>query len=630
MGVIDSVVSGIDSAVDWIGNSISSAIGDLIGQVCYYIVSTLCNLVKLVYNFFAVFAGIQKVEYDGSSSYLINIFFGNRKITNIYWGMALIGIVFVFAFLLIAVIRKMFDADDKSRRSIGSILLSGGKSILMILLLSAVLSAVLNLTNLLVDRVSFMFDRSDTLHEEDRIDFSDEQYATMARVFNTIGNYSLNASYDSRYNLSSCYNEIRPDLLKLQEDGVFDFYYDETNGVTWQSALQHLVRAYDPRFEMKIDDYNDASKAILEIMEVLKRDASFAPVAFAEWSFSGASAASAPLDRVIFLSGTLDAAKNPAFNAEPSLTDGLRGPFYYGEDSEKPSIYSYDDVSDAFNIGISGISYLLIALTAIITLKNLALCIFNSIARIFNLLGLYIIAPPLIATAPLDDGEKFKQWLTSAVVQMFGIFGCIIPMRLVILFIPMIFDARLVLFPQSVVTDTLAKVLLVMGAIEAANRFGSILTGVLANNAGYEAVRAGDMKDYSRAMFGKATGAAKSAGSFAANVTGLGAAGRWAGGKISSAYSAISEKGGAVVGTVRSLSSWRSESKQHSEDESRRQRQDAVNMAKLSADERQYGLAPAEAPRNNVPAAAPRNNAPAGGAGGNGGNREIPENLRGH
>ena len=564
---------------------------------------------KIVYDFFSVFAGIQKVEYDGSKSYLINIFFGNRRVSNIYWGMALIGLIFIIAFLILAVIRKIFDINDKKQQSLGTILLSGGKSALTILLLTAAMSAVLNITNLLVDKVSLLFDRSDSLNMEDRIDFTDEHYAAMARVMNTIGNFSLNASYNSRYNLNSCYNEVRADLLYLQNEGVFEFYYDEEDGPTWQSALQKLVRSADPRVEMKIDDYNDASRTILEIMEILKTDASFYPVSYAERSQADISASSVSLDRVIFLLGTLDAAKNPKFNEDPSLTDGVRGPFYYGEDGDRPSIYSIDDVSDAFNIGISGISYLLIGLVAFITLKNLTLCIFNCIARIFNLLGLYIIAPPLIATSPLDDGEKFKQWMTSAVVQMFGIFGSIIPMRLVILFIPMIFDAKLVLFAGSSTMNILAKGLLILGAIEAANRFGSILTGILANNAGYEAVRAGDMKDYSGKVFGRARGAVTGAATMAANATGLGAAGRYIGSKASSAANTISDKGGLVVGSIRGIMNWRSESNRKSQDAETQKRQNAVNAARLEADERHYGLRP-EQNRNA--------------GGGDGGNRAIP------
>lgn len=650
MDIIDSIVGGLDSAVDWIGNAISSSISDFFGKLCYYVASALCSLVKLVYEFFSVFAGIKKVEYDGQNSYLINIFFGNRKITNIYWGMALIGIVFVVAFLVVAVIRKMYDINDKNQRSMGAILLSGAKSVLIILLLSAAMSAVLNLTNLLVDRVSMMFDQADSLNLEERIDFTDEQYATMSRIMNTIGNYSLNASYNSRFNLSSCYNEIRADLHSLQEDGIFEYYYSEKDGITWQSALQRLVRASNPSFEMKIDDSNDATKVILEIMETLKTNASFYPVAYVDRAEIGVSSEAAPLDRVIFLSGTLNAAKNAEFNKNPSLTDALRGPFYYGAESDKnsPSIYDIDDVSSAFNIGLSGISYLLIGLMAVITLKNLVVCIFNCIARIFNLLGLYLIAPPLIATAPLDDGEKFKQWMTSAVVQTFGIFGCIIPMRLVLLFVPMIFDPKLMLFPSSVVTDTLAKALLVLGSIEAANRFGSIFTGILANNAGYEAVRAGDMRDYATGALNSAKGAALSTASFAANAVGVGAAGRWVGNKLSSMANTISEKGGIVIGSVRGIHGWNRERKQRNEMESVQERQKTVNMARLEADEKRYGIKPAGAAQQpaNPPANQPANarsqpgavnrdnhNAgnPAGNAGNpDGGNRQIPAAVNHH
>ena len=48
----------------------------------------------------------------------------------------------------------------------------------------------------------------------------------MARIYNVIGNHAINASYDSRMNVNSCFNEIRSDMLILERKGVFDFDYD--------------------------------------------------------------------------------------------------------------------------------------------------------------------------------------------------------------------------------------------------------------------------------------------------------------------------------------------------------------------------------------------------------------------
>ena len=47
----------------------------------------------------------------------------------------------------------------------------------------------------------------------------------MGRIYNTIGNHSMNPSYNSRYNINKCYNEIRGDLQYLDRTGMFEVYY---------------------------------------------------------------------------------------------------------------------------------------------------------------------------------------------------------------------------------------------------------------------------------------------------------------------------------------------------------------------------------------------------------------------
>ncbi len=548
MDLLDGLLGGIDNIVGWIGDAIGNALGNFFGKILYYIVTAICSIVKVMYNFFTVFSGQRMVSYDGKQQYLINIFFGNPQVNNLYWGMAVIAMVFIIALTIIAVIRKSMDMQGKQQQSLGAILMNAFKSFLIILLLSAVMSAVINLTNVLVDRVTFLFNHAATLGDEKEMDFTDEQYATMARIYNTIGNYSLNTAYSSRYNLNNCYNEIRPDLLKLQEEGVFSFYYDDENGEnkTWQSELQKLVQQQDPAYEIAIDDRTAIDTILLDIMKTLRTNKNFYPVSHIERGFVEGDEEDVSLDRVIFLLGTLGAAKNSRYNQQPSITDSLRGPFYYGE----KSIYSYSDFSEAFEVDMGHMSYIMIGLLAFFTIKNLATCIFNCIGRIFTLLGLYIIAPPIAAVTPLDNGEKFKQWTTSTVVQMFSIFGCIIPMRLVIMFVPMVMDSRLELF-DSLTMNLMGKGLLIVGAVEAANRFSSIVTGILANNAGYEAVRAGDMSGFAQKTFGKVGRAATAAVGAAANATGVGAAGRFIGGKLSDAWNYTSKKGGLVLGSIR-------------------------------------------------------------------------------
>lgn len=534
--IASSIGDVITSGFEYVADKIVTGLSNFFGKMLYLAVKCLCYIVNVLYRFFGVFSGTDKVEYDGESQYLINVFFGNKSVNNIYWGMALLGLVLIIAFSIIAVVRKGFDLYGKQQRTYGNIIYTALRSVCVIGLLSGILTASINLANITINVVNDLFNRAEVLDEATSMDFTDEQYATMARIFNTIGNYSLNSSYNSRYNLNSCYNAIRPDLLQLQNEGVFDFYYDDAGGTkrTWQSELQKVVRARDLRYDIKIDDFNTVTP-LLDIMIQLYVNKDFHPLAHVERDVVDTFAVTAPIDVVIFLSGTLEAADNPAYNVNPRIDDSVRGPFYTGE----RSIYDMDDVDDAFDMSLSGISYLLIGLMAVFTIKNLAICVFNCVARVINLLALYIVAPPIAATAVLDDGEKFKQWFTAAVVQIFGIFGNIIPMRLIILIIPIIFGGELNFFPDSGILNMLAKALMLIAGFEAANRFSNVFNGILTGMAGRESASAGDMS-------GMAAGAVGAVGGFVAGATGVAGAKK----AITKTAQQISDKGGILLGPI--------------------------------------------------------------------------------
>ncbi len=605
---------------DWIGDvldglfgivtdAISSALGNFFGKICYYAVSALLKIVQVVYQFFEVFSGGDTVVFQNSDRYLIDVFFGNSRINQVYWGMALIGFVVIVIVTIVAVIKKSFDIDGKEQRSLGVILLDAGRSGLTILLVSFAMTSVLNLTNTLIDRVGYLFGNAGSLHVPISMDFSDEQYSTMARIYNTIGNYSLNASYNSRYNLNSCYNDVREDLLLLQQQQVFDFSYPNSTGESWQSMLAKLDRAGDPSIEHSIEVYDACSATILEIMEMLKTNKAFYPLSrIVNEDASAMINENVPIDRIIFLMGTLSAARNSRYNQDPQITDGIRGAYYRGD----KNIYSFGQVTDDFNTGLAGISYVIIALAAWFTLKNLFTCIFNCIARIFNLIGLYIIAPPIAGLKPLDNGGMFKQWIQATTIQMFSIFGCIIPMRLVILFIPMILDSSLVLFPNSITLNVTAKVVMIIASMEAAQRFSEVITGILAGNAGMAAIRSGDMSAKAGEAFSTVASAGAAIGGAALSGAGKMAKGVWdhsfVGSKVNGAaasvgdwasekmaalsnYSNFAKKNGGLIAASSKYGDYRkSQIREKQEKELLHRRQERLKMVQLEKSEKELGL----------------------------------------
>ena len=488
----DVVSDAFDAITDAIGDAIITALKNFVGFLCYIVISVWCEFVSVLSKLFNVFAGVTTVEYDGDEDYLINIFFNNHAIKNIYWAMALIGMVLTILFGIISVIRVMFDSRDKSRLSLGNVLGNVFKSFIIILCMTFFITAVLNLTTVVIQRISYAFDNAYNLDQPTSVTYTEEQFAAMARIYNTIGNYSLNPSYQSRYNINSCFNEIREDMYYLQQEGLFDYPIDVTdaNGesvLCWQNVLQSLANTTDLSVDLKMDVYHESvSDLLLAIMKLIETDSSFGPIRSYTYTFDAIGGENIPLDRIVFLSGTMDAARNSYYNINPGMTDAVRGPFYNGD----MDIYSFSDVKEAFDYGLGGISYLTIAIVGWFVIKSLLKCIFNCIGRIFNIVGLYVVAPPFIATMPLDDGARFQQWITSFVVQCFGIFGYIIPMRLAMLFIPIILSSNLVLFAESALLNVIGKIVFICGLLTAAGEFSNIINGILANNASMASLNA--------------------------------------------------------------------------------------------------------------------------------------------
>ena len=505
-----------------VGNMIKEGLNYLLEnflfEILFKIETYICRGVGYMQQLFDVFTGTAMVSYDNSDSYLINVFFGNKAIAGVYWGMAAIGIVLSFIFAVTAVIRKMFDLDEKVKHTFGQILTGLLKSILIILSLNVAMTVVITSTNVLMKSVNNLFDEGQDIADgSPHIDFTNEQYAAMSRIFNTVGNYSLNPSYLSRYNLNACYNEIRSDLKYLSDTGMFNYDYEEpeTEGgkyeVTWQSVLQELALAGDFNTEVAVDVYNEGiANAVGDCMKILKTDSGF----HALESFDRKNRYDKnkiDMGRMLFVIGTMGvgntaAARNEVFNEKPSLYDNLRKPYLLGV----KDAYDLQQVNKDFSITASKMNYLVIYLAGTTILGVMALIVLNCIVRIFNLLFMYLIAPPIIAISPLDDGGKFRQWLTAFIVQAFSIFATVISMRLYLLFVPIIMSPSLEISSLPFL-NMLAKVVIIVAAAQAVLKANGILTGILSDQAGMQSIYAGDMSDYAKSSstVGRAALAAK-------------------------------------------------------------------------------------------------------------------------
>jgi len=481
--------------------------------ILYWLEKTVLQLINLVENVMKVFTGEKNVTYNTKETTLIDVFFNHDSVRGVYTAIAIIGIIFAFAFAIIAIIRKIGDFRDKQQGvTIGSIVGNLLKSVLLIVGMNAIMIIAIGTSNILVTSIGRAFSNYKSyINENNQIVFKDGHYAAMGRIINTLGNYSLNPSYRSRYNLNACYNDIRKDLIYLGDEGVLSFHYVTKDGqnreeITWQSLMEKLGTAYDYTKESALDSYDDGlTSALLDCIEILRANTRLRVLEEYKRDvkviMQSADQDSVPMDRIIFLIGTMGtfgdygAARNDAYNKNPSFFDSVRQPFYTGEQS----IYSWDDVKTSFDPSPLRMNYILVYAVAVGMLMEMLVIIITCAVRIFNLLALYIASPLAISSMPLDDGGKFKQWITAFIVQLLSVVGMVLSMRLLLVFLPIIWSPALSFGDKSTVfgtiLDCIVKAVITYGGMTGVNKVNGIFTGILADNAGYQAILAGDVRD---------------------------------------------------------------------------------------------------------------------------------------
>ena len=544
-------MSGIVSeAMDTIKGWFQSVLENIVYWIFYQLEGLILRLLALIEDTMMIFTGERNVTYNTKQTSLIDVFFNHDSIRGIYTGVAIIGIIFAFAFAVVAVIRKIGDFRDKQQGvTLGVIVGNLLKSILLIVGMNAIMLVAVGTSNVLTNSIGEAVSGSARyLPDNNSIVFTDEMYAAMGRVINTLGNYSLNPSYRSRYNLNACYNDIRGDLQLLGDKGVFNFHYvskDANNRdvVTWQSLMEELGTAYDYTKEAPLDSYDDGlTNAILDSIEILKSNRTMRVLKDfkIEIDVAERKTGTVPMDRILFLVGTMGtigneaAARNASFNVNPSFYDAVRQPFYLGD----KSIYSWDQVKTTFDPSPAKMNYLVVYAVSIAMLLEMLVIIITCSVRIFNLLALYIASPLAIASMPMDDGGKFKQWITAFIVQLLGVVGMVLSMRLFLMFIPIIWSPSLSISKNSLL-ECIVKAVITYGGMVGVNKVNGIFTGILADQAGYQAILAGDVRDkVQNSSVGRALNAASASnvGSAVAGKVGgaLGGAtrnfaGKWAG-----------------------------------------------------------------------------------------------------
>ena len=452
----------------------------LVGWLFLIILQMLLRIVDILERFFDIFAGTAPVYYDGEKSYLFDLFFSNKAITNIFWAMAIIAIIISFGFCIVAVARKVTDVSGTSKHTLGQIISNFIRSLIVILLLNLCITAAIKVTTVIFDRINYSLEHAESLQDEQERRYTDEEFATMVRILATMGNYAANPSAESRYNVNACFNAIRGELTTLYQAGCFnyDFPVVQTGKHTWQSALAQVAKCANLNEDLQLDTYYPTvQEAIILCFDELKTNSTFKPQ---ETAVRGSGLTEKlTTAMMIFFASSMGSEENEQF-LNGGFDDALRRSYINGE----KDFLSFSDVNEDF--AITEINYLVGLIVALACILFLGKVVLLFIVRMLNIMMLYVVSPLFASSMSLDEGSRFQNWTQSFVMQLLSAYASVVMMRIYLLVVPIVVNTKLEFFEPGTFANNYTiygQLIFVLAGAWAVYKANSLISGALTGYA---------------------------------------------------------------------------------------------------------------------------------------------------
>ncbi|MDR2634893.1 MAG: hypothetical protein LBC13_02815 [Clostridiales bacterium] len=121
-------------------------------DLIYLFQSGICVVVDFIVITFYKLSGLENVTIDGNKTDLLSHFIETPAIRTAFFGVFLVGVILLFVFVLIAIIRSEY-ADAQHKRTKGQILVKAGQSFIIFLIIPFLLSAGILLTNAVMSAI---------------------------------------------------------------------------------------------------------------------------------------------------------------------------------------------------------------------------------------------------------------------------------------------------------------------------------------------------------------------------------------------------------------------------------------------------------------------------------------------
>lgn len=89
--------------------------------------------------------------------------------------------------------------------------------------------------------------------------------------------------------------------------------------------------------------------------------------------------------------------------------------------------------------------------------------IFGLMKRFFEVIGLFLVSPPVVALMPLDDGAAFGKWKGRFISKMLGAYGAVVGMNIMFIILPYIYKIKF--FNIGIVDAIIQSLFIIVGLV---------------------------------------------------------------------------------------------------------------------------------------------------------------------
>ena len=472
---------------DWIGDFFKSLF-DLIPKVMYLLYASLACVLDVFQLLFRKLAGLDVYYIDGQQQtgdivlgFITGILgirsdgFEYSVLSTVFWAFIIFGIIICFVSTVIAIVKSHYSYDDKSAKGPMQYVYTAGKAvinmiavpiivILGLLLSQGVLTALDSITSITSGSVVDLYGEGTEQDDQGNTISAAKQYLQSIET----------ASGDTTY--------IYYDIFGFTGGIVYGTLdYDFETGWTLPEIAK--IGAANQTFSgslFRVAAYN-ANR--VRTSKTTNMSGFLENQIFHNGAFEG-EPTSDQSDQVETAAEMVDTAFANSLHLKDGmqLDNTLQGGWSsasYFTNFLCPGV----SVFSKFNVGAVWYYYDLWSFNFIVGFGGCIVCVFlfiniilGLISRIFMMLGLFLVAPPLFGLAPLDGGNAGKSWRGKFIGQALMAYGAVVGMNLFFIIMPYINQIDFFNIP---IADYFVNILVIIVGFITIKAFISMLSSLI-------------------------------------------------------------------------------------------------------------------------------------------------------